>query len=426
VRRAALIAAVLALGAFAGCGGGDRAAAPADAIEIFGPYRGAEADRLVEILQPWSERTGKAVRYIGSLDFVSDLRRRVEESGDPPDIAIIPQPGLIRGFAQEGQLVPVPDRTLAAVRENYSAEAARLGQLEGEQYAVPFRLTVKSLVWYRPALFRQRGWTVPRTSAELGRLVRAAAGAGLAPWCFSMASGSATGWPATDWVEDLVLRSEGPDRYRRWATGAIPFSDPAIARAFDRFRTLVLDPGQVAGGIEAVAQTLVAEAWEPLLADPPGCALYKQADFAADWMPADTTFGPRGDVDWFVLPGDDAGLPPVLVGGDQLVQFDRDPDVDDLMTYLAGPTAGASWVARGGFVSPKRTIGLDVYPPGNPRNVAELIAQRPQLAFDASDQMPPDVGSGLLWSGIADWVAGAVTYEELARSVDRALRRAGE
>ncbi len=422
MRIAAAALAALVCAATAGCAGAGEPKPPsADTIEIFGPYQGVQADRFVETLQPFVEASGVDVRYVGSVNFVEDLRKRVGEGNDPPDVAIVPQPGLIRQFAEDGDILELTDQTAAEIENNYSPAAAALGRTDDAAYGVPFRLVVKSLVWYRPDVFAENGWEPPQTLEELDDLVaEIQSDTDIAPWCFSMEAGTATGWAATDWVEDIVLRKAGPDTYEKWAEGEVPFDDPEIAAAFDDFHELVLAPGRVAGGLAGVVETPVSETVLPLFADPPGCALYKQADFATNWMPDGTTIGADGDVDWFLFPGETEDTPPILVGGDQAVQFRRDPDVDSLMAYLAGPDAGESWARSGGFLSAKSSIPASIYP-DFPQDLAAAVADTPALGFDASDQMPADVGSGLLWQRITDWVTGVLDYDAFAEEIDAAL-----
>jgi alpha-glucoside transport system substrate-binding protein len=409
--------------AAAGCvGGGEPSAISATTIEIFGPYRGAEADRFVETLRPFTRATGIPVRYIGSVDFVDDLLLRTGEGNDPPDVAVVPQPGLVRQLADEEKLVPLDTETIEGVVAHTPPSLVRLSRIGGKLYTIPFRVSVKSLVWYRPDVFAQHGWSPPHTLDELDELVRRIRRqADLTPWCFSMAAGTATGWAATDWVEDLVLRTAGLSRYRAWARGSLPFSSPAIESAFDQFRSLVLAPGRVDGGLAGVVETPVEEAGLPLFDDPPGCVLYKQADFAVAWMPSGTSIGADGNVNWFVLPGDTSAPPPLLLGGDQIVQFRRDPSVDALMAYLAGPTAGESWVRAGGFISPKVSIPPGAYPEQYAEALATALDESPVLAFDASDQMPPAIGSGLLWSSITRWVSGVEDFAAFAAEIDAAF-----
>jgi len=408
----------------AGCSGASSPRTSPETIEIFGPYRGIEADRFVESLAPFVRQTGVRTRYVGSVDFVKDLRLRVGQDNDPPDLAVVPQPGLVRQFASEGKIVSPTKRVASEVESNYPPAAAAFGTFDRTLYAVPFRVDLKSLVWYRPEVFAEHGWKPPRTLAELVKLsARIAAGGALAPWCLGIAAGSATGWAATDWSEDLVLRLSGLDTYRRWVAGSVPFRDPRIASAFGAFHDLVLAPGHVAGGLSAVVETSPQGAVAPLFADPPGCAMLKQADFAAAWMPSGTTIGTDGSVDWFLLPGTGPRNAPLLVGGDEVVQFRHSREIDALMAYLAGPTAGASWVREGGFLSPKSSIPASAYPSGYLRALADALRTASPLAFDASDQMPPDIGSDLLWREITRLVADVQDYPTFAARIDGARAR---
>jgi len=417
--RALALAALLGCLAATACASGEPRPATDESLEIFGPYRGIEADRFAETLRPFTERTGIDVRYVGSVDFVDDLTRRVGEGADPPDVAVVPQPGLSRQLADNGDIVPLDDTTVDELSANYPPRIIELAQVDERLYAVPFRLTVKSLVWYRPSVFAENRWAPPTTLAELEGLARRIeTDSDLSPWCFGLAAGTASGWAATDWVEDIVLRRVGPDRYRGWATGDVPFSDPAISSAFDEFHTLVLAPGRVVGGVASVIETPVDEVVAPLFDDQSGCALYKQADFATAWMPSGTTVGPDRDVDFFLLPGVASSSAPAVIGGDQVVQFRRGQEIDALMAYLAGPEAGVSWVREGGFISPKSTIPEAAYPDEYLWQLTEALEDAGAVAFDASDQMLPEIGSGLLWEEITKWVAGVETYGDLATTLD--------
>lgn len=393
-------------------------------ITVFGPYRDAEADHFAASIDEFTSRTGITIRYTGSSDFVTDLGRRTGELNDPPDVAMVPQPGLVRDLAETGRIVELSDAAREALTANYSPEVMALGDVDGTPYGVPFRANVKSLVWYRPSVFAARGWALPRSLDELEDLsARIQAGGEMAPWCLAIAAGTATGWPATDWAEDLVLRLAGVDAYNRWSYGDLPFSSPEVSEAFDRFQSLVLAPGRLSGGTSYAVETGIRRVFDPLLADAPGCAMAKQADFALGWLPAGTTVGPDGDVDFFVLPGAAASgaVPPLVVGGDLAVQLRRHPDVDAFIAFLAGEHAGEPWARAGGFLSPKSSFDSATYPTDAQRRIAQLLTTAPTLAFDASDQMPASIGAGLLWQDITIWVAGLVTYDTITQGLDAAF-----
>lgn len=405
------------------CFGGSavRDDAPA-AVEVFGTWRGVDADRFAEVLAGFEESTGIEVRYVGSVDFVDDLLGRLDDVGDPPDVAMVPQFGLVRRLADDGHIVPIAPEVREAVDEQFDEERAALGAVGDTLFAVPYRITVKSLVWYSPTVFDERGWRVPTSMDELEALVGAIdTESELAPWCLGLEAGSATGWVATDWTEDLVLRSAGADVYERWATGEIGFADARITAGFEQFRALALDPGRSAGGTKAIVETPVDHAIQPLLTEPPGCALHRQADFAVNWLPDDTEVGPGGDVDFFVLPAlDGAEAPPLVLGGNQAVQFRSAPDVDQLMAYLASAEAAAVWAAHGGFLSPNRTVPIGTYPEAYLRELTVALDEATEVVLDASDGMPPEIGSDLLWDRITAWVAGSIDHPTFAAEIDDA------
>jgi alpha-glucoside transport system substrate-binding protein len=394
-------------------------------VEVFGPYVGVEADAFAASMETFEETTGIAVRYTGSVDFTSDLRERVASGLDAPDVALVPQPGLISELSDGEDILPLSDRVTAAVEEHHGAEPEEL-QAGGEGYVVPYRTSVKSLVWFRPETMAEHGWEVPRTWQELDDLVDEIRDTDdLAPWCFSIYSGTSTGWPATDWVEDLLLRSAGVDAYDAWVSGEIGFDDPQVRAAFDNFDDHVLQRGASAGGLRTILQTEVSEAWQPLFDNPSGCVLYKQASFASSWFPSGIDIGPDGALDFFVLPGmTDTEPAPLVIAGDGAVQFDTDPDTELLMAYLATPESGRAWANVGGYTSARITTDPDDYVNDADRRVAALLTEDRERRFPASDLMPPEIGSGLLWENMTAWIAGTRSYDEIAEELDSARREA--
>ena len=395
-----------------------------DAIEIFGPYRGAEADNFAASLKGFEQDTGIEVHYTGSADFVSDLQQRVESGLDAPDIAVVPQRGLITDLVERDLVVALDDRTLTAIDENYGGRADDLTR-GADGFVAPYRIAPKSLVWCRPDVFTQHGWEVPATFDELVDLVdrigaEDTTDAGIAPWCFAMAAGTATGWAATDWVEDVVLHQAGTDAYDQWTAGTLAWDDPTIRQALTTVDDLVVAAGRSVGGLRRILQGDVTEASAPMFADPPGCAMYKQASFAQSWFPDDVVIGE--DVDFFVMPGTDpAESSPMIIGADGLVQFNDDQRVDELMAYLVSPDGGREWARRGGYLSGRTSVDLDTYYTDADRQFAEVLLDGRELRFDASDLMPPKIGSGLLWSEITAWVAGTSSIDSFVTTIDDAI-----
>ena len=394
-------------------------------VSVFGPWLGEEAVAFAAVLDDFTDATGIEVAYVGSSDFDSDLRSRVTDGLGLPDFAIVPQPALIAELVAMGVVEPLADETVDALVQNFPFSRDELVVFDGEAYLEPYRNNLKSLVWYRPEVFAERGWEVPTTLDDLHALVEEIAITDVAPWCFTMEAGSVTGWTATDWVEDLVLRRGGTAAYDEWLSGERPFDDELIREAYEEFEELVLAPGRVAGGIQRVVSTDVAEASGPLFTDPPGCAMYKQGSFAVNWFPDHTEVGSDGDVDAFVLPGVDADAsPPLLVGGDGAVRFNDRDEVAELMTFLATPEGTRAWVDRGGFLSRRTTVDLDEYDEVDTR-FATLLLDATDVRFDASDTLVSSVREVLLTESArfvaeANYLDPTAGLDTLVAAVDRA------
>ena len=409
MNRFVLTAAVVALVASACSSSRDLPAA--DAVQVFGPYRGAEADALTASFGEFTDRTGIEIAYVGSSDFVDDLRRRVA-AGDAPDVAIVPQPALIDEFLDIGVVVPLAPSTRERVEADF-ALVADVGPHADGRFVVPFRTTIKSLVWFRPDVFESQGWAVPTTLDDLELLVdEIADDVARSPWCLGVRSGVATGWPATDWIEDLMLRSAGSDRYDASVSDLDAAGDDYRA-AIELFDQIVGDR-DVVGSRRAAPRVDVADAAAPLFRDD-GCAMFKQADFALSWMPEDTVVGT--DVDVFVLPGVVEGEVPLVVGGDGAVAFTDDIDVASVMDFLASPEAAARWAERGGYLSARTDVEPAEYYHPNSVRLLEVLAEATTVRFDASDQLDVDGVIDEYLPAVSSWLAGATTTDALGERI---------
>ncbi|RMI39033.1 ABC transporter substrate-binding protein [Streptomyces triticirhizae] len=389
-------------------------------VSVFSPVRGAEAERFQESWATFTECTGIDLAYEGSDDFETRIGELVAE-GNPPDVALVPQPGLVRALAERGVLAPAAGDVATAASAHFSPSWLAYGTVADELYATPLDATVKGFVWYDADLFREHGWTVPRTWDELTELSAEIAATGTTPWCVGIESGVATGWPATDWIEDVLLRAEGPEVYDAWVEHAIPFDDPRVVAAAERAGAILRDPdlaGDGAGGdATAIAETPYQVAGQRLLEG--GCALYNQASSFATHWPSGTEIGADGDVAAFPLPPITAeAAPATVVGGHFVVGFADRPEVEAVRAYLAGPEFANSRAELGSWVSPNS--GLDAARvPGEAERLAAELLQHPEavVRFDGSDLMPSAVGTGSFWSGMTDWLLGAET-EDVLREIE--------
>jgi alpha-glucoside transport system substrate-binding protein len=381
-------------------------------VSVFSPITDVEADRLQESWAEFEDCTGITITYEGTDQFEAQMRVRVP-AGNAPDLALTPQPGLIADMVATGNAVPAPDSVQALAAEHWAPSWAEFTTVDGEYYGAPMGSNVKSFVWYSPAYFTENGFEVPTSWEELLALSDEIAATGIKPWCAGIGSDAATGWPATDWVEDMMLRLHGDDVYQQWIAHEIPFNDPRVAEAFDAVGQILKNPDYVNGGygdVSSIATTSFEDGGLPITRGE--CAMHRQASFyAAQW--GDATVAEDGDVFAFYFPQvDPAGSRPVLGAAEFVVAFDDRPEVQAVQTYLASPEWATARAALGGWASANAGVDLNTYEDPIQRLTAETL-QDPEavLSFDASDLMPAAVGQGAFWSEITEWITGQNTQE---------------
>jgi alpha-glucoside transport system substrate-binding protein len=374
-------------------------------VTVLGVVVGEQQDKLEAALAPFEKKTGIKVIYEGTDAFATLLPVRVE-SGDAPDVAMFPQPGLMRDLAQNGLLVPITKfMKLSELEKAYSKDWLDLGKVDNQLYGVWYRASVKSLVWYNPEAFAVKGYQVPQTWSEMLKLSDRIVADGSTPWCLGMESGDATGWVGTDWIEDIMLRTAGVAVYDRWINHEIPFDVPPVKEAFNKFGEIVLNPDYVQGGIVGAISIPFGDSVQGLVQEPPSCYLHRQANFISSFFGSEIVLGENMAV--FALPGIKKEFGnPVLVAGDVFAMFNDTPEARALMAYLATPEPHEIWAKLGGFISPHQQVSLDVYPDPVTKKQAKILADAEVIRFDASDMMPSSVGTGTFWTGIIDFVGG--------------------
>ena len=398
VSRGLWLALVMLLLASACSSSSEESAESAD-VSVFGPWRGATADSFREVLTTFEERSGITVTYTGTSSFADEITGRVT-TADFPDVAIFPQPGLLLSLLNDGHVVPMPIDLEAMVQNGYAPKIGEaVGWLTGGA-GIVYRLNVKSLVWYPPLVFESEGYAIPRTWDELEALAERMVDDGYAPWCLGVEAFGASGWPATDWVEDLVLRLYGPEVYDEWLWGDVRFTDPRIAAAFATFdRTTLFDRSTV-GGRRDVLNTSAERAHDPMFDDPARCLMHRQASFAEDWLPEDVDFGT--DVDVFSLPGMTDATPPLLIGGN-FVGALRDADaVWELIAFLASPDG---YFGGDGTISPNADALAQQASDPLVARLADALNAANVVRFDGSDVMYPGVGTGSFLDAMLEYIA---------------------
>ena len=342
-----------------------------------------------------------------SADFEEQLQIRAE--GGTLDVILLPQPGAVVDQAASGNAISLEDLgfDIAELEATFGEYFLSLGEFEGEHYGLPTNINLKSMIWYPKDDFDAAGYAVPATFDELIALSDQILADGSTPWCVGFESGGATGWPATDWMEDIMLRTAGPETYDQWVNHEIPFNDPAVAAAAEVFGQVMFTDGYVLGGAENTPAVAFGDAPAPMFDSPPGCWLHRQASFINAFFPEGTEAGV--DYDWFPFPPiDQEGT---LFAGELAVTFRDAPEVRDFLDRFMSTDVQCAMGGEVGSsrISPNVDVGPDCY--ANPilADASEVLTTALAAGtgrFDASDMMPPAVGSGSFWTGMVEYLQG--------------------
>jgi alpha-glucoside transport system substrate-binding protein len=328
-------------------------------------------------------------------------------AGNPPDLTPHPWLGLQAEWAEAGQIVSLdglidPAELLEALKP--------LGYVNGKLYGLFVFPNIKSLVWYNKRQFAQNGYHPPRTWDEMLTLSNKIVAGGRTPWAIGLESGAASGWPGTDWIEDIMLRSAGPQMYDQWVSHAIPWTHPAVKRAFEYFGQIVLKSKFVLGGPTGALTTNFGDSPSALFTKPPRAFMHRQATFIQGFIRRQNPDLVAGeDYDIFPFPSIDpsgAGRIPILVGGDVLNCFSRRPEVIEFAKFLISRQAQEIWVKELGELSSNKNTDPALFTNPVTRKAWQILSNAAVSRYDASDMMPGAVGTGSFWSGILDFVSG--------------------
>ncbi|MBX3049439.1 MAG: carbohydrate ABC transporter substrate-binding protein [Anaerolineales bacterium] len=395
---------------------GDAADFAGETVTIFTAAEGEQVALFQRNFDAFEERTGIEVVVEASPDFETVALVRAE-AGDSYDILNFPQPGLMADFARSGFLVDLGGfLSQDYMLTKYTQSWIDLGTVDGSLYGVWHNADVKSLVWYAKPAFDAAGYSIPQTWDEMIALSDQIVADGGTPWCIGFESGGATGWPGTDWVEDIMLRTASPEDYDAWVAGELAFDSPQVRNAFEVASEIWMNPDYVLGGTTGILTTNFGDAPNMLLGDEPACYMMRQASFIAGFFAEGTEIGT--DVDYFYLPPIDAAYGKPVLGSGSLLSMGKDtPAVRAVMEFLTTGESARAEVEAGILIAPHLDASLDWYPNDLTRGFAEILANADTFRFDGSDLMPGAVGAGSFWTGIVDFVGGS-NLDSVLQAID--------
>ena len=380
-------------------------------VDVLAQWIEAEGTAFDDSLKAFRDATGINVVYSGISNYETVLGVRVS-GGLAPDVAQIAQPGTMRNYQKEGKLIALDDfLDMDAVKADFNPSFVDLGTVDSKMYGLFYKQDLKSIVWYPVKAFADAGYTVPTTWDELVALSDRIVADGSNPWCTSIEHGDASGWVATDWLEDIVLRTAGAETYDQWVNHEIPFNDPSILAAAELMSKMWFTSDYVYGGNTRINATWVGDSQTPMFDEAgPKCWLHKQAAWIPDFWPKDgdgnALFKAGVDSSFFYFPPIEAAQgSPVLGGGDMFVMFNDRPEVRAFVEWLSTVDAVKDRVATGAFLAANNAVPAEWYTSYPMSGLADIARNATALRFDGSDSMPKEVGAGSFWKGMVKWVS---------------------
>ena len=386
-------------------------------LDFLGVWTGAEQASFMAVVAPFEDATGINVEFEATRDLNAVLTTRVN-GGNPPDIAAAPSSSLAASWAGEGKIVDLTNIVdMNQMKQDYAQSWLDLGTVDGKLVQVFAWSAVKGLIWYDPKTYD--GPNPPKSWDDLTAWAKTKADAGTTPWCIGLESGSASGWPATDWIEDFVLRQSGPDVYNKWWQGTQTWSSPEIKQAFQAFGAIATDPKMVYGGPATELTLNFGNGGDQLFTNPPQCYLHHQASFITSFFELNTP-GVKAGVDYNFF-----GFPDINpqytnsteAVGDSFAMYKDTPQAEAFIKYITSPEAQAIWVARGGKLGANKRVPLDAYPDALSKTAGAIIANAKTVVFDASDQMP-DAMNTAFWKATLDYVQNPGNLDSILSSLE--------
>ena len=383
-------------------------------VTMTGPFVDVDANKFNDTIKEFEDMTGIDIQYEGTKEFEATIAARVD-GGNPPDIADFPQPGLAASFAKSGKIIDVNKFIKPEwYKQNYNQSYLDIATLDGPNgkivAGVWHRAFPKSVVFYPKKAFDDAGYKVPTTWEELQALMDQIAADGDTPWCIGIESGAATGWPATDWTEEMMLRTTSLENYDKWAKGELKFTDPIVKAAVQKWSDIWFNDKYVYGGRAKIVTTSFGDAPKPMFDKPdPKCYLHKQGSFIVSFFPEGTK--PEDYGVFYFPPIDPQYGKPVLFSGDLYAGFSDRPEVRAALAFFSSGASIEKWVQAGGATSPHKDSNLEWYSNPTDKAVADILLKAESVRFDGSDLMPGVVGAGTFWKGMTDYVAGTIDLD---------------
>jgi alpha-glucoside transport system substrate-binding protein len=404
-------------------GGGDSGKASGSVkgatIKIWTSVDQPILDGMKAVIDPEAKAQGFTIQW-SKVTNINQLIITKIQANDVPDIAMIPQPGVVADIVKRGKATALDGvLDMNALKSSMVPGTLDSGTVNGKLYGLLVSANAKSFVFYPKKAFEAAGYKAPTTIDELNALTDQIRGQGKTPWCLGIGSDTATGWPATDWFEDLILRYGGTQAYDDWVSHKVKFDSPVVRQAAAEFQKIAFTSGNVLGGRKSIASNAFQTAGNPMFNKTPGCWMYKQGSFITAFFPKAVQADMDNQVGVFYFPSANGTDKPMLGGGDLAMLLKNTAAGAAAMKLLAQTNVGDVAVTNGSsFLSPHKDFDPSKYKGAIPQQVAKFVTESTAFRFDGSDAMPGAVGAGTFWKDMTSWISGQESLDSALKNID--------
>jgi alpha-glucoside transport system substrate-binding protein len=392
----ALFTFVVACGSSSTAGGGGSTTD----VSVWTAWGGNELKAFQDVLKPFHDQTGINV-HLTTVRDANQLAINVDAGTALPDVAPGPTVDKVQDWVSKGVMHPIEDalgsqfsdyiaNTYQALTTPPSGQTTDLyiGVVNGKHYEEMVKTQVKGLLWYNKKVYTG---AAPATFDDLLAIDPTKYGAQKL-FCAGLESGDASGWPASDQIDNIIMRQNDAKFYTDWINGKVKFSDPQIKLGYQTYLKEV-SASTVYGGPNTVLNTNFGKAGDPLFKQPAGCLFLEQATFIPSFFTQDfpsLNLQAGTDFDFFPHPsmGVSAGDGNVNGFYDQFAMYNDTPAARKLMQYMATAPAQQIWADDGGTLAAIKSIN---YKDPVFKRAADVASSAKNLLVTAGDFMPSDM-----------------------------------
>jgi len=409
----------------AACGSTPSTTSTPKTLDLLNVWTGEEQASFDAVVAPFTAQTGIVVNVESTRDLNATLTARIQ-GRNPPDIAILPNPGKMQQLAAQGHLVSLDNfLDVNQIKQDYAKGWIDLGTYNNKLYALFYKAANKGTIWYSPKQFTANNYQIPASWQDLLTLSGSIASSGKFPWSMGVSSGSASGWPGADWIAEIYLNLNGPQMYDKWVAHTIPWTDSSIKDAFQMF-------GQIAGGtnyINGAPASILATGFQDAsykpFNTPPTAYMYYLGDFTEGFITTQfTTDVPGTDFNFFAFPTINSQYQNAVTGGaDVVTALTNNGAVKQLIQYMATAQAQEIWVKRGGFTATNKKVDLSAYPDQVAQNSAKMLTSANFFRFGADDLMPSQVEDAF-WKGVLTFIGDQTQLDNVLQTIEAVAMQA--